>query len=141
VPDCCAIDADCDDANPCTVDTCPAPGGACQNVPADGCCLHDTDCDDGDACTRDTCSFPGGACQNEAIAHCCRSRDDCPAGAACQGGLCVTGGVLDGGWGDAGTTGGADGGCGCRTTAPATAPGALGALLLLGLLAGRRRRP
>lgn len=45
-PDCveCSADGDCDDANPCTEDTCS--DGHCDNEPSDG-----ADCDDGNYCT------------------------------------------------------------------------------------------
>jgi hypothetical protein len=46
----CRADADCDDGDPCTADTC------------EGCaCVHGKACDDGDPCTVDTCD-PTNAC-------------------------------------------------------------------------------
>jgi subtilisin len=80
----CVVDADCDDGNDCTADSCS--GGvclhqepACSDVAADGCCpagcdwttdldcscepfcFADADCDDGDPCTADAC-LDAGAC-------------------------------------------------------------------------------
>jgi hypothetical protein len=75
----CASNADCDDSNGCTTDTCN--NGACSNVVAcdathclnNGCieCLINAECDDNDGCTTDTCN--AGTCSNVAEcdeAHC-----------------------------------------------------------------------
>jgi len=59
----CTVPADCDDADPCTIDDCT--GGACSNTPID--------CDDGDACTSDSCA--GGVCANNPIS--CDDGDVC----------------------------------------------------------------
>ncbi len=53
----CAADADCDDANVCTTDTCLAATGACYHTPVD--------CADGTACTTDSCD-PIAGCQHAA---------------------------------------------------------------------------
>ena len=53
----CYGDADCDDDDECTVDTCDVDTGECLNV--------ELDCDDEDACTDDSCV--GGACVNDPI--------------------------------------------------------------------------
>lgn len=97
---------DCDDSNPCTVDSCAGEAG-CQHAPAAG------SCDDGDPCTSgDACA--GGACVGGAPLACddlepCTT-DLCdstaggcvfsprPDGAACQGAdLCLSGGACAGG--------------------------------------------
>jgi cysteine-rich repeat protein len=71
IPGCCASDADCDDANPCTDDSCSM--GSCQNVSRD-CAVQDkclagycnaasggacettpVSCDDSNVCTDDSC--------------------------------------------------------------------------------------
>ncbi|MBI4701567.1 MAG: hypothetical protein HY744_10465 [Deltaproteobacteria bacterium] len=85
---CCVKNADCNDGNPCTLDTCPAPGGKCQHGPAPGCCMTAKDCDDGDACTTDSCPVPGGACQHGAVPSCCNSNVDCADGDLCTVDLC-----------------------------------------------------
>ncbi len=64
----CAAGPTCDDADPCTIDTCDLDDGQCTFTPV-GCgvdetcedgrcvraCAFDADCDDADACTTDTC--------------------------------------------------------------------------------------
>jgi hypothetical protein len=61
----CSCDADCDDSNPETIDTCE--DGICQHdTPAE--CTNDTQCDDGDRCTTDACADE--ACTHTAIAGC-----------------------------------------------------------------------
>lgn len=75
---CCSSDAQCDDGDPCTRDTCRS--ATCQHEPAaagtvcaagvcDGAgqcaqCLRDGDCDDGNSCTANTCQH--GICQHPA---------------------------------------------------------------------------
>ncbi len=63
--DLCLTNADCDDANDCTVDTCVA--GVCVNatVPGPGCCTSNADCDDDDECTEDECVE--GLCVNAGV--------------------------------------------------------------------------
>jgi len=53
----CLADADCDDDNICTVDTCPYVDGTmdCVNEPIDGCCQIDADCTAGDICQDNVC--------------------------------------------------------------------------------------
>jgi Subtilase family len=100
-PDC-LVDLDCDDSNPCTIDTCA--DGYCQVAPVSDdsacglgglCCggeciapLCDSDlqCDDADMCTMDFCVNPGtcgASCEAQAPA-CSETLDQCcPAG--CDG--------------------------------------------------------
>ncbi len=79
----------CDDANPCTADTCDA-AGLCSHTPADGkvcddgqyCTASDTclagkcisgaakSCDDTSACTLDSCTAATGACFHAALPGC-----------------------------------------------------------------------
>lgn len=95
----CSSDAECDDGNPCTVDTCEAGSGTCraQRLPdgaacgpeagiccAGACasvaCSGAADCDDGDACTVDACLNAGtcaAACTSAPRA--CGLRDGCCA--------------------------------------------------------------
>ncbi len=83
---CCVKDADCNDSNPCSADTCPVAGGKCQHTPIQGCCLVNADCNDGDLCTTDTCS--GGSCQYAAVNGCCNSNADCSDGDLCTVDIC-----------------------------------------------------
>jgi hypothetical protein len=54
----CVTDVDCDDENPCTVDTCERSTDVCSNTPLD----DGSGCDDGDPCTADSCI--AGACRS-----------------------------------------------------------------------------
>jgi len=67
----CAVDADCDDGDACTVDTCVAT--VCERAPVD--------CDDGDGCTTDVCT--DGTCSHPPL--------DCDDGRACTADACVNG--------------------------------------------------
>ncbi len=102
----------CDDANPCTSDSCTATTGACAHAPvggnpscddgdlcttADRCqggqCLGDPrDCDDDLVCTADTCD-PELGCQHTARdGQSCDDGDLCTSDDRCQGASCA--GVL-----------------------------------------------
>ena len=87
--ECCSDDAECDDGNPCTVDTCPGIDSLCAFIPIEGCCTTDEECGDGDPCTQDSCtSAQGGECLN--IWICCESDDDCDDGEdVCTEDVCV----------------------------------------------------
>ncbi|MFO1434669.1 MAG: hypothetical protein U1F76_32065 [Candidatus Competibacteraceae bacterium] len=88
----CQTDNQCNDANPCTTDTCTA-AGACQHAAVS--------CDDGNACTIDACSTeqggcvfvpaPGGTCDDS---NACTGADTCNDQGACVGaaitGCCLT---------------------------------------------------
>ena len=69
----CAVDADCDDGDGCTVDACT--DTICTRTPLD--------CDDGDACTDDVCT--DGACTNPPRS--CDDGNDCTAD-SCANGIC-----------------------------------------------------
>ncbi|MFC2173207.1 S8 family serine peptidase [Acidobacteriota bacterium] len=91
MPDC-TIDADCDDADACTVDTCV--NGTCTHTaldcddndactyddcdPAIGCYYASMDCNDGNSCTTDTCE-PVLGCHND-WPPCQNSDGCCPPG-------------------------------------------------------------
>ena len=85
---------DCDDHNPCTVDSCVALTGACVHVVVS--------CDDLDPCTTDSCDPASGQCRTTAApdgAACddgsaCTQTDTCQAG-ACTGSNPVTCLALD----------------------------------------------
>lgn len=75
---------DCDDKNPCTVDSCnPAKGCVSELAPA-------VACDDHNECTADTCE-PGTGCAHEAVAGPCDDDDACTIGDACDGEVCEPG--------------------------------------------------
>jgi hypothetical protein len=75
----CTSDAQCDDKDPCTSDTCSA--GSCQNTAVSGCCTQDSQCDDKDPCTSDACT--GNKCKSTPIPGCCESDADCDDGNSC----------------------------------------------------------
>jgi hypothetical protein len=74
---CCAADAECDDANACTVDTCPVVAGDCAHAWRAHCCLDATDCDDANPCTDDGCTGAGGICTHDQVDACCLTNGDC----------------------------------------------------------------
>lgn len=67
---------DCDDQDPCTVDTCSVSLADCTHAAIPGCkkaqgtCTADADCDDGELCTADACQKPTGACSHVAQKTC-----------------------------------------------------------------------
>ncbi|MFH1531226.1 MAG: hypothetical protein ABIK09_10920 [Pseudomonadota bacterium] len=87
--ECCSSDAQCDDGNPCTVDSCPGIDSLCAFIPIEGCCIADVECGDGDPCTQDSCtSNQGGVCKNVWI--CCDTDGDCDDGEdVCTSDVCV----------------------------------------------------
>ena len=70
---------DCNDNNPCTLDTCTNAKG----------CTHTPLCDDGNPCTTDTCT-PDGICAVETIPDdsACDPGFDCAGPGTCQAGVC-----------------------------------------------------
>jgi len=76
---------DCDDGDPCTVDSCDPQTGACLHSPVS--------CDDGDACTTDSCDPQTGACVHTPLTcddgNACTVNDRCvptlSGGTTCQG--------------------------------------------------------
>ena len=85
----CTIDAECDDANLCTTDTCAA--GSCNHAAIAGCCTTDAECDDANVCTTDTCNTGTNLCEHVDNALPCSDGDACTTGDACAGGACVGG--------------------------------------------------
>jgi hypothetical protein len=111
----CSGNADCDDGNPCTDDTCDA--GVCRSVVDTGNACDDgnacttgdhcapsgqcetgvpTVCDDGNACTVDACNTADGACVfTPAPGTACDDGNVCTTGDACDGaGACLGGAPL-----------------------------------------------
>jgi hypothetical protein len=98
----CATNADCADANPCTVNErcqaghCAVDPRNCEEQPADLCtddicdpgqpqgqeCVHSSKCDDGFSCTADTCNPGNGACTNTPVDSNCTAQ-------GCKVGTCV----------------------------------------------------
>lgn len=67
----CLGNMECDDGNPCTIETCIADSGCpqCWSVKIPGCCTAAADCDDGDPCTQDICAYSAWTCQHPWV--CC----------------------------------------------------------------------
>lgn len=120
----------CDDGDRCTADACDAIAG-CTHVEVAGCCRSHADCEDGDVCTRDRCLE--GGCQRLPIAGCCHEDAECGAGESCLDHRCAP--HADGGLP---TPSVPATGCGCGVVG--RRPPAWLLLLVLGWLAGRRRR-
>src|SRR5207247_1909514 len=95
VAGCCNTDADCDDHDLCTTDSCDVEQHICNHLlrdcdngnvcdgaetcePTAGECVNGTllDCDDGVVCTNDTCDPQGGS-RHDSIPVCCRTDADC----------------------------------------------------------------
>jgi len=124
----CTADAQCDDKNPCTADTCVT--GVCSHVPttdacddgdpcteadtcADGACLGTAKaCDDGDACTDDSCDKAKGCVHNNNTAA-CEDGDKCLEKKACKDGKCGGGVKKSCDDGDTCTTDSCDPAAGC----------------------------
>ncbi len=103
----CRVSADCDDAEPCTVDTCL--DGSCLFAVLDAragcedgdpCTVDDTCkegvcsgdprvCDDGNPCTADACA--AGKCTFTVTEGPCDDGDGCTTGDTCAAGKCVAG--------------------------------------------------
>lgn len=78
----CGSDADCDDGDACTIDSCDPATGSCHHEPLD--------CDDGDACTVDSCD-PVAGCLYENVCQCGGNRAPCSSDADCCSGNCRRG--------------------------------------------------
>ncbi|MCB9739923.1 MAG: hypothetical protein H6747_11685 [Deltaproteobacteria bacterium] len=78
----------CDDGNPCTLDTCDNTDGSCGHGAVPG------PCDDGSACTTDD-SCVGKLCIGVALPTCCTEDTDCADDNACSDDRCVGGGCIN----------------------------------------------
>ena len=65
----CMREADCEDDDPCTEQSCNTATGACESDPIEGCCHSRDDCDDLEPCTEDSCV--NNACQHPYICGDC----------------------------------------------------------------------
>ena len=135
----CTTTADCDDANPCTVDTCDADGCRFAPVPnaipcsdgvfcngletcQDGLCVAGSppDCEAANGCTLDTCDETLDRCVHDRLPDCCASDGDCFDGDTCttnercEDGVCVSDPLACTGE-DACTRSTCDPGLGCQT--------------------------
>ncbi|RIK65961.1 MAG: hypothetical protein DCC65_10990 [Planctomycetota bacterium] len=85
IPGCCNTAGDCDDSDPCTVDSCVM--NACQHDPVPGCCDDAADCDDSNPCTDDACI--ANVCQNTNNTATCDDGDECTDNDVCVDGICA----------------------------------------------------
>jgi hypothetical protein len=110
----------CDDSNPCTLDSCNTTTGACINTAQNGASCDDGNactsgdkcnasgvctagtvvktCNDNNACTADSCNTSTGACTNSPLSSStlCNDNDACTTGDHCNGsGSCVGGGPVN----------------------------------------------
>jgi len=76
----CAADDDCNDRDACTTDVC-GDDGCCVFTPM---CAADADCNDGDVCTTDACV--AGCCEFTPL---CTADADCDDGDVCTTDVCV----------------------------------------------------
>jgi hypothetical protein len=89
----CRFDAECDDENPCTLDTCEE-GGACNHQPADGPCDDGKFCTGDDRCVEGACVGGANPCTegfcNEDLNACvdCLTSQDCDDGNVCTTDRC-----------------------------------------------------
>ncbi|MBI5504547.1 MAG: hypothetical protein HY899_07080, partial [Deltaproteobacteria bacterium] len=94
-PTTCSTEADCDDADACTLDACsPAESGANSF----GCVYTGVGCTALDAChDAGTCNPVTGQCSNPAKPEgsSCQDQDLCTVDEVCQGGTCTAGSALD----------------------------------------------
>lgn len=103
----CDTDAQCNDGNSCTSDTCPADGLACQHANLQGSCSDGNACTVGDvcvagacvpgaapncadanSCTLDTC-VPASGCVHSPITATCDDGNTCTSNDHCVAGVCT----------------------------------------------------
>ncbi len=108
---CSGIQKECNDAKPCTVDSCNPDSGECENTPAPdgqvGTCDDGDACTEGDACTNGVCSGKAVACNDDNpctddscdLANGCLFKNNalpcgdatkCDSGGICSEGKCET---------------------------------------------------
>lgn len=94
----CVVDADCDDADPCTADACKT--GSCSHLTLSGCCKSDVQCASGLKCLShkcatlacQPCAVDGDCGGNVCVSHkdgkgcaeVCVAEANCPAGYTCK---------------------------------------------------------
>lgn len=80
---------DCDDSDPCTIDTCD-PSSGCVHTPRSACCCAESsECDDGMPCTVDVCDA-SNQCTYESVPEmgCCSSDAQCDDHSVCTTDTC-----------------------------------------------------
>ncbi len=88
---CCNADAECDDGDPCTLDSCPGANSNCMYEAIPNCCVGVSDCDDGIPCTIDKCIEE----QCVILDECCEVDGECNDGDdvctddTCADGFCL----------------------------------------------------
>jgi hypothetical protein len=94
--DVCTTNADCNDGNVCTTDTCS--GGQCSNVNNTASCDDGLFCNGADTCSSGTCTHAGDPCSggdtcNESYNRCdeCQQNSDCDDGNLCTTDTCSSG--------------------------------------------------
>ena len=108
--DCCERNADCDDGDACTIDSCD-PDIGCLYIPLEcddnNLCTHDdcdpvagcvntpVNCDDNNLCTDDDCDPVAGCVNMPNDLNSCDDGDACNGGELCVGGICHAGTPLD----------------------------------------------
>jgi hypothetical protein len=75
----------CNDANPCTNDSCDGAKG-CVFAP-----ISVTACDDNNACSDDACDPANGGCAHSNNVNACEDGDNCTVADACKDGTCASG--------------------------------------------------
>ena len=89
----CLTHADCQDGDPCTIDTCTPGSLECHHESVPECCQADPDCVDANACTVDSCDTATNRCEHELTTetNCCNVDADCDlADQPCVPGVCYT---------------------------------------------------
>ncbi len=114
IASCCKLNDDCDDTNPCTIDTCTKTTGTCSHTAVSGlacndgsaCTLSDAcvtglcqgtsqlTCDDGLVCTLDFCLPAKGCLTVAANQGTCSDGDACNGMETCQLGSCTSTGPI-----------------------------------------------
>ena len=89
-PNCCLIDSNCNDGDPCTKDICNTSTNKCGTSPITGCCKASSECNDNNPCTVDACL--GNECRHgpdSSNPGCCTQNADCNDKNACTVDACV----------------------------------------------------
>jgi len=97
----CSTNAECDDADICTDDTCNG-SQLCEHSPVANCCNTVGDCDDANICTDDACT--SNACVNTNNNGACNDGNACTVSDFCSGGTCASGSAANCDDGNACTT-------------------------------------
>ena len=97
----CSTHSECDDADPCTDDTCNG-SQLCEHAPVANCCNTAGDCDDANICTDDACT--SNACENTNNNGACIDGNVCTVSDFCSGGTCASGSAANCDDGNACTT-------------------------------------